>query len=43
LHHCHSHKQQKPEDLQKALDDGKKLLDRAGACMLQKLWMTARS
>jgi predicted CXXCH cytochrome family protein len=35
--HCHSHKKQKPEDLQKALDDGKKLLDRAGAVdMLQK-------
>jgi len=29
--HCHTHKQQKPEDLQKALDDGKKLLERVAA------------
>ncbi|AFM27217.1 multiheme c-type cytochrome [Desulfomonile tiedjei] len=26
--HCHSHKNQKPEQLQKALDDGKKLLEK---------------
>jgi predicted CXXCH cytochrome family protein len=26
--HCHSHKKQKPEDLQKALDEGKKALSR---------------
>ncbi|MBI4965095.1 MAG: hypothetical protein HY913_17610 [Desulfomonile tiedjei] len=26
--HCHSHKTQKPDDLQKALDDGKKLLEK---------------
>jgi hypothetical protein len=32
--HCHSHKNQKPEDLQKALDDGKKALERLSAMML---------
>jgi len=26
--HCHSHKQEKPEDLQKALDEGKRLLEK---------------
>jgi len=29
--HCHSHRKQKPEDLQKALDDGKKLLLKVSA------------